>query len=234
MIKNLHIYPLGTILGTINFHHNLTSGSLPKSLKDLEMPENLLTRINTKIFKNMSNLVKLDFSKNKIEKLENYAFDRENISKSYEHIILTENPIYRIEKYAFCSKIHKKPVKVRTLSIISDVEIISKKEVFNSCIFKFSEIKSLTVMFVKCDCYTHLLNGSQFQCDSTELCNKSFQPTIAQFDKKCAKEEFSCELPNIQSKPIETSSSSKKIIFYSNGEFIVIFTFTLYYYFELF
>jgi hypothetical protein len=217
-IKHLHIYQLGTI----HFHENLASGSLPKTLKDLEMPDNLVTKINNEIFKHMDNLVKIDLSNNKIEILENYTFDRNNMSKNYEVINLNQNPIYKIEKKAFCSKMYKKPIKVKTLAIISDangkVETKSKKELFNSCLFKLSEITSLTVMFVKCDCYTHLLKGSYFQCDSTELCNKTVK-----FDEKCAEEHFSCELTDIGDKePVRSGSE------HINKKFTLLLAFTIF------
>ena len=188
LIKNLHIHPLG-------MSHLPSCGSLPKSLRNFEMWQNLLTSLNdTSIFKNLDNLEHIDFSQNKINAIDNYAFERNNISKVYDVINFMMNPITRIENKAFCSKMHKNSIKIKNLVMILSGSEEDKKQIVNSCIFKNSVLASLSVYAMKCDCninFLNLENTEDIYCEQKACKNSS--PSRKLFEEECENENFSCD-----------------------------------------
>ena len=133
--SNLHDLELLDLSSNKLSYISKTSFKSLSKLKRLLLNNNDLNHIPSSVFVKLNHLNHLDlsFQKNGINKIEDYALDREHVEEIFESVILTGNQIEEISGLAFCSKSNRTNRHVE----INNLELKQNKlRNTNPCILK--------------------------------------------------------------------------------------------------
>ena len=130
-----------------------------KQLQVLKLNRNNLKHIPSKLFFPLINLEQLELSsqKAKIERIEDFAFDRLSNERSIKRIDLSNNQISRVDNRAFCAKL-KEPMLYKSMPVKPYANI---KEID----FSYNAITTINVCILRqlAKGYTEIRNVSRTQ-----------------------------------------------------------------------